>query len=348
MADRQASFARAREESQIGGNAQYTAESLIGTGSFGAVYRGTVRKTGQEVAIKRITVEKRSKNRELTILRTISHPNIVSLLDAFYSKGLREEEIRLNLVLEYLPETLERLAVHYSRKNQPFPLLYTKLYCYQLFRGLGYLHINGLCHRDIKPANILVDTRSHRVVLADLGSAKHISPEETSAAYVGARYYRAPELLFGASKYSEAVDLWSAGCVLAELLLGRPLFQGQTALEQLVEVLKVLGTPNKTQVTAMNPAQGEFRFPALPKKPWNIVLRPDTPVEAADLLDKLLLYVPGDRLTAYQVLRHAFFDELRVPTTHLPSGRELPRLFDWSEQEMEGMPVDLLRDLTPD
>lgn len=348
MAEWQASFARAREDSQDGGNPLYTAESLIGTGTFAAVYRGKVRKTGQEVAIKRITVEKSSRNRELAILRDISHPNIVSLLDAFYTKGLREEEFRLNLVLEYMPETLERFAAHYSRKNQPFPLLYAKLYIYQVFRGLGYLHFNGLCHRDIKPANILIDTKSHRAVLADLGSAKRISPEQTSAAYVGARHYRAPELLFGASKYSEAVDLWSAGCVLAELLLGRPLFPGQTALDQLVEVIKVLGTPNKAEVTAMNPTQGEFRFPALPKKPWNLVLRPETPLEAVDLLDKLLRYVPADRITAYQALRHSFFDELRVQTTHLPSGRELPRLFDWSEQEREGMPEDLLRDLTPD
>jgi glycogen synthase kinase 3 beta len=348
MAGLQTSLARAKETPSKGESALYTAESLIETGTFGAVYRGIVRETGQEVAIKRITVEKRGRNRELAILRTISHPNIVGLIDAFYTKGLREDEVRLNLVLEYLPQTLEHIATHYSRRNFPIPLLYVKLYAYQLFRGLGYLHINGICHRDIKPANLLIDTKTHRLVLTDLGSAKHISPDEPSASYIGARHYRAPELLFGATRYSEAVDLWSAGCVLAELLLGRPLFEGKTALEQLVEVIKVLGTPNKSQVTSMNPTQGEFRFPALPKKPWDIVLRPGTPAEAADLLDKLLVYVPSDRLTAYQALKHVFFDELRVKTTHLFSGRELPLLFNWNDQEVEGMPDDILRDFTPD
>lgn len=326
----------------------YTAESLLATGNFSSVYRGIVIETGEEIAIKRITIKKHTKNRELTILRSISHRNVVQLVDAFYSPALREEEVRLNLVMKLVPETLQRLLDYYRQQNHPIPLLYVKLYTYQMLRGLGYLHINGICHRDIKPANLLIDPRTHSLQLGDFSSAKHISYDESSANYVGARHYRAPELLFGARKYTETVDLWSAGCVLAEMLLGRPLFQGKTDLEQLVEVIKVLGTPSKAQVTAMNPVQGEFRFPALPKKPWPLVLRPGTPADAINLIEQLLVYVPTARLTAVQALNHDFFAELRVKSTHLPSGRELPPLFDWNEQELEVIPSDLLLGLPVD
>jgi glycogen synthase kinase 3 beta len=114
-----------------------------------------------------------------------------------------------------------------------------------MLRGLAYAHSMGICHRDIKPANLLVDPKTHQLKLADFGSAKRLVAETMNAAYITSRHYRAPELIFGATGYTQAIDIWSAGCVIAELYLGEPLFQGENGVDQLVEIIKVLGTPTR-------------------------------------------------------------------------------------------------------
>ena len=119
------------------------------------------------------------------------------------------------------------------------PILLVKLYVYQICRAIAYIHTLGVCHRDIKPQNLLVDTSTHTLKLCDFGSAKILSPGESNIAYICSRYYRAPELIFGATEYTAAIDIWSVGCVMAELLTGRPLFAGESGVDQLVEIIKV-------------------------------------------------------------------------------------------------------------
>lgn len=133
------------------------------------------------------------------------------------------------------------------------PLFLIKMYSYHMFRGLAYIHSIGICHRDIKPHNVLVDPVKHVAKLCDFGSAKKLLPDESSVAYICSRYYRAPELIFGCTQYTNAIDVWSVGCVIAEMVLGRPLFPGGSGVDQLVEIVKILGTPTKEQVVAMNP-----------------------------------------------------------------------------------------------
>ncbi len=106
----------------------------------------------------------------------------------------------------------------------------------------------GIVHRDIKPQNLLIDPLTHQLKLCDFGSAKKIIEGEQNVAYICSRYYRAPELIFGATSYTSAVDVWSAGCVVGELLIGQPLFVGESGVDQLVEIIKVLGTPTKEQI----------------------------------------------------------------------------------------------------
>ena len=110
---------------------------------------------------------------------------------------------------------------------------------------MSYIHALGIVHRDIKPQNLLVDPSAHILKLCDFGSAKKIAKGEVNVSYICSRYYRAPELIFGATDYSAAIDVWSAGCVIAELLLGQPLFPGESGVDQLVEIIKVLGTPTR-------------------------------------------------------------------------------------------------------
>lgn len=127
----------------------------------------------------------------------------------------------------------------YARSQQRMPALYVKLYVYQICRAIAYIHTLGVCHRDIKPQNLLIDSDSHVLKLCDFGSAKVLTLGESNIAYICSRYYRAPELIFGATEYTSAIDIWSVGCVMAELLTGRPLFAGESGVDQLVEIIKV-------------------------------------------------------------------------------------------------------------
>jgi len=210
---------------------------VVGNGSFGVVFQATCVESGDTVAIKKVLQDKRFKNRELQIMRVLDHPNIVRLKHCFYSTN-EKEEVYLNLVLEFVPDTVYRLSKMYSKSAQRMPDVLVKLYTYQMARALANIHSGGVCHRDIKPQNLLVDTRTHQLKLCDFGSAKILVRTEPNISYICSRYYRAPELIFGATEYTTAIDIWSLGCVMAELLLGQPLFPGESGVDQLVEIIK--------------------------------------------------------------------------------------------------------------
>lgn len=170
--------------------------------------------------------------------------------------------------MDYMPETVYRVLKHYGKMKQPVPMLLVKLYVYQNFRALAYLHALGICHRDIKPQNLLVDSNNHVLKVCDFGSAKRLVKGEVNVSYICSRYYRAPELIFGATEYNNSIDVWSVGCVMAELLLGQPLFPGESGVDQLVEIIKVLGTPTREMIHTMNPNYSEFKFPQIKAHPW--------------------------------------------------------------------------------
>lgn len=316
----------------------YTDTKVIGNGSFGVVYQARLMESGELVAIKKVLQDKRFKNRELQIMRRLDHCNIVKLKYFFYSSGEKKDEVYLNLVLEYIPETVYRVARHYSKSKQTIPISFIKLYMYQLFRSLAYIHSLGICHRDIKPQNLLLDPDTGVLKLCDFGSAKHLVKGEPNVSYICSRYYRAPELIFGATDYTTMIDVWSAGCVLAELLLGQPIFPGDSGVDQLVEIIKILGTPTKEQIREMNRNYTEFKFPQIKAHPWQKVFRARTPAEAIDLVSRLLEYTPSARITPLQACAHAFFEELREANTRLPNQRDLPPLFNFTESELRIQP----------
>ncbi|CAF2973634.1 unnamed protein product [Rotaria socialis] len=319
---------------EISEEISYTDTKVIGNGSFGVVYQAKLVHSSEQVAIKKVLQDKRFKNRELQIMRRLDHQNIVQLKYFFFSSGDKlKEEVYLNLVLEYIPETVYRVTRHYTKQKQTIPLLYVKLYMYQLFRALAYIHSFGICHRDIKPQNLLLDPETSILKLCDFGSAKQLIKGEPNVSYICSRYYRAPELIFGAIDYTCYIDVWSSGCVLAELLLGQPIFPGESGVDQLVEIIKVLGTPTREQIRQMNPNYQEFRFPQIKAHPWQKVFRNRTPPMAIDLVCRLLDYTPATRLTPLEACAHAFFDELRDPETRLPNG-VLPPLFNFSQYEI--------------
>eukprot|EP01023_Acetabularia_acetabulum_P031825 TRINITY_DN29779_c0_g1_i6.p2 TRINITY_DN29779_c0_g1~~TRINITY_DN29779_c0_g1_i6.p2 ORF type:complete len:360 (-),score=54.06 TRINITY_DN29779_c0_g1_i6:419-1498(-) len=322
----------------------YRNDKVVGNGSFGVVYQATCLETAEKVAIKKVLQDKRFKNRELQMMRILHHPNIVQLRQFFYNKDF-EENTYLHLVLELVPDTVYHVIKHYNRNHQQIPLIIIKLYIYQLARALNYIHKKGICHRDIKPQNLLVDPSMHTLKLCDFGSAKVLSRGEPNISYICSRYYRAPELIFGASEYTTAIDIWSTGCVFGELLLGQPLFPGDSSVDQLVEIIKILGTPLKEEVAAMNPQQKDYRFPQIKSHPWQRVFR-RLSSDGLDLIQGIFQYNPSKRLTAVQIMAHPFFDELRGAGGKLPDGRPLPPVGNFQSGELEGVQIDLVAKLS--
>ncbi|KAH0944106.1 hypothetical protein HID58_003743 [Brassica napus] len=252
--------------------------------------------TGETVAIKKVLQDRRYKNRELQTMRLLDHPNVVSLKHCFFSTT-DKDELYLNLALEYVPETVHHVINHYSNLNQRMPLVYAKVYTYQIFRSLSYIHrCIGVCHRDIKPQNLLVNPHTHQVKLCDFGSAKVL-----------------------------------------------PLFPGESRVDQLVEIIKVLGTPTREEIKCMNPNYTDFKFPQIKAHPWHKVFHKGMPPEAVDLVSRLLQYSPNLRFTAIDVLVHPFFDELRDP-----NGILYPPLFNFKPHELQGVPLEMVAKLVPE
>jgi len=320
-------------------HARYSAERVIGNGSFGIVYQAIVNATKKTVAIKKVLQDRRYKNRELKIMQMVKHPNVVTMMDCFFSQGSGSRDLYLNIVMEYIPETVYQTIRSHARASQCIPFPFIKCYAYQICRAVAYVHSLGICHRDIKPQNLLFHPDTHTVKLCDFGSAKILEKGLSNVAYICSRYYRAPELIFESAYYTCAIDTWSLGCVVGELFLGTPLFQGGSCVDQLVEIIKVLGAPTRTDILAMNPNYTQFSFPKVKPMLWREVFVGVTyknvpmPESALDLIKNMLLFQPDKRIDPLDALGHSFFATLRTNDARLPNGRALPPLFNFSPNE---------------
>ncbi|EPY34787.1 protein kinase [Strigomonas culicis] len=274
-------------------------------------------------------------------LATLRHPNIVQLHGFFYTRGERQRaDIYLNVVMEYVPDTLHRCCRNYYRRQLAPPPLLIKVFLYQLIRSIACLHLSSVnvCHRDIKPHNVLVNEQIGALKLCDFGSAKKLSPSEPNVAYICSRYYRAPELIFGNQHYTTAVDVWSVGCIFAEMMLGEPIFRGENSAGQLHEIVKVLGRPSREELQKLNPQRADVTLPNSKGIPWQEVFRRPQSAEAYDLLTGLLRYLPEDRTQPLEALCHPYFDELHDPSAKLPQNVALPAdLFKFLPAEIEAM-----------
>ncbi|KAL4488782.1 hypothetical protein ABPG72_016435 [Tetrahymena utriculariae] len=296
---------------------------VVGNGTFGVVYKALLNKE-QVVAVKRVFQDKRYKNREREIIERLDHQNIIKCKDFFETKGEKKDEVYLNLVMEYMNFPLSKVIRDKRKANQMMKIEDIRLYAYQMFKALSYLQSLNICHRDIKPQNILVNDKDDdkRLKICDFGSAKQLISSEANISYICSRYYRAPELIFKSQHYTNAIDIWSMGCVIAEMVLGEPLFPGENSLDQLVEIIRILGTPTRQQILMMNPSSQEFRFPQIKSYSWSKVFEKALQKvqedekqrfnQLMDLISKVLVYAPQERPSPLQALAHPFFDELRI------------------------------------
>ena len=292
----------------------------IGVGTYGTVYRARDLRSNETVALKRVILHNEKHDgfpitalREIKLLKRLAHPHCVSLLDVVVNR-----KRGVFLVFEYADNDLAALVdAMAGEKLRPFNEAEVKQLLLQLLDAISFLHANWIVHRDVKMSNLLYDNRGV-LKLCDFGLAReYASPLAPMTPKVVTLWYRAPELLLGATEYGPAVDVWSTGCVFGELLLRRPLAAGSTALEQLRALCDVLGTPSEriwpgfgalphTSKLSFDPVR--YRYNRLPE-----VFPLISPQHGIGLMNELLTFDPMQRCTAASALSHPYFSENPVP-----------------------------------
>lgn len=282
---------------------RYTTLKQLGDGTYGSVVMGKSNESGELVAIKRMKRKFYSWDecmnlREVKSLKKLNHANVVKL------KEVIRENDQLYFVFEYMKENLYQLM---KDRRKLFPESVIRNISFQILQGLSYIHKNGFFHRDMKPENLLC-MGPELVKIADFGLAREIRAKPPYTDYVSTRWYRAPEVLLRSSTYSSPIDLWAVGCIMAELYTLRPLFPGNSEVDEIFKICQVLGTVKKPDwpegyhlASAMN-----FRFPQC--VPTHLkTLIPNASSEAITLMKDMLQWDPKRRPTAVQALRYPYF-----------------------------------------
>ncbi|XP_031208439.1 cyclin-dependent kinase 3 [Mastomys coucha] len=276
----------------------------IGEGTYGVVYKARNRVTGQLVALKKIRLDLETEGvpstaiREISLLKELKHPNIIKLLDVIH------REKNLYMVFEFLTQDL-RKYMDSSPSELPLPVV--KSYLSQVLQGVSFCHSHRVIHRDLKPQNLLINEFG-TIKLADFGLARAFGiPLRTYTHEVVTLWYRAPEILLGTKFYSTAVDVWSVGCIFAEMVTGKALFPGDSEIDQLFRIFHTLGTPSEATwpgVSQLPDYQGSF--PKWNRKGLEEIV-PSLGPEGQELLLQLLRYDPSQRISAKTALTHPYF-----------------------------------------
>jgi len=283
---------------------KYVKVDKLGEGTYGIVYKAKNKETGEIVALKRIRLDSEDEGvpctaiREISLLKELKHPNIVRLYDVIHT------EKKLTLVFEHLDQDLKKYLDELGGVISKSTI---KSFLQQLLRGISFCHEYRVLHRDLKPQNLLIN-RKGELKLADFGLARAFGiPVRSYSHEVVTLWYRAPDVLMGSRKYSTPIDIWSAGCIFAEMATGRPLFPGTSTPDQLLRIFKILGTPTeKNWSTIAEMPEYKNDFPLYSAQKLNSVVS-GLDTEGYDLLDKMLQYDPNRRITASLALTHPYF-----------------------------------------
>ncbi|KAJ3232500.1 Cyclin-dependent kinase 20 [Chytriomyces hyalinus] len=317
---------------------RYKIMTKIGEGAHGIVLKAKCVETGTTVALKKVPLRRIEDGipttilREIKALQTIEHRNVVKLLEFFPSGA------GFVLVFEFM---LSDLAEVLRNACRPLTAAQVKAYMVMVLQGVAYCHQLNIMHRDLKPANLLISPTGI-LKLADFGLARVHNISENGRPYshqVATRWYRSPELLYGARKYDFGVDLWAIGCIFGELLNHSPLFPGQNDIDQLYCVLSILGTPSSEQWPEMDtlPDYNKIQFPHHASVPFEKIC-PDASPNAIALLKRFLVYPSDKRIHASEALLDPYFFSKPLPAHHL----ELPIPKCQSREQFDtDAPVDL-------
>lgn len=289
---------------------RYQKMEKIGEGTYGIVYKARDRVTSEIIALKKIRLEAEDEGipstaiREISLLKELQHPNIVRLYDVVHT------EHKLTLVFEFLDQDLKKY-LDVCDSGLDIPIL--KSFLYQLLTGVAYCHHHRVLHRDLKPPNLLIN-REGQLKLADFGLARAFGiPVRSYTHEVVTLWYRAPDILMASRKYSTPVDIWSVGCIFAEMANGRPLFAGTSESDQLDKIFRLLGSPSLNDYPGIVdlPEYSPDLLPRYPQPRNGIqTLVPTLDSSGVDLLSRMLQYDPAKRITAQKALEHPFFYDL--------------------------------------
>ncbi|KAK9858928.1 hypothetical protein MYU51_015763 [Penicillium brevicompactum] len=309
-------------------NEQYNVTKELGQGAYGIVCAATNIQTGEGVAVKKVTnvfSKKILAKRALREIKLLQHFRAAQITCLYDMDIPRPDNFNETYLYEELMEC-DLAAI--IRSGQPLTDAHFQSFIYQILCGLKYIHSANVLHRDLKPGNLLVNADCE-LKICDFGLARgfSIDPEENAGymtEYVATRWYRAPEIMLSFQSYTKAIDVWSVGCILAELLGGRPFFKGRDYVDQLNQILHFLGTPNEETLARIgSPRAQEYvrNLPFMPKVPFK-TLFPQANPDALDLLDRMLAFDPSSRISVEEALEHPYLhiwhdasDEPNCPTT---------------------------------
>ncbi|XP_051729094.1 mitogen-activated protein kinase 15 [Ctenopharyngodon idella] len=299
---------------------KYEIKRRLGKGAYGIVWKAVDRKTGEIVAVKKIFDAFRNRTdaqrtfREIMLLQEFGdHPNIIKLLNVIRAQNDKD----IYLVFEFMDTDLHAVI----KKGSLLKDVHKRYVMYQLLKATKYLHSGNVIHRDQKPSNILLDSDCF-VKLCDFGLARSLyqiqedAVNPTLTEYVATRWYRAPEILLGSTRYTKGVDMWSIGCILGEMLLGKPLFPGTSTINQIEKIMSVIPPPSTEDVLAIRSEYGASviqRMLLRPQVPLDEILPASVPPDALDLVQRLLVFNPDKRLSAEAALQHPYVSKFHNP-----------------------------------
>ncbi|KAL5344518.1 negative regulator of the PHO system [Pseudogymnoascus australis] len=293
----------------------------LGEGTYATVFKGRNRQTGELVALKEIHLDSEEGTpstaiREISLMKELKHPNILSLHDVIHT------ESKLMLVFEYMDTDLKRYMDTTGDRGALNPAT-IKSFMHQLLKGIDFCHTNRVLHRDLKPQNLLINAKG-QLKLGDFGLARAFGiPVNTFSNEVVTLWYRAPDVLLGSRTYNTSIDIWSAGCIMAEMYTGRPLFPGTTNEDQLVRIFRIMGTPSErswpgiSQFSEYKPNLQVFNTQDLR------AILPQIDPSGIDLLQRMLQLRPELRVSAHDALQHPWFADLNQPRQ--PAGQPAGR-----------------------
>ncbi|UJR14030.1 hypothetical protein I4U23_001029 [Adineta vaga] len=292
---------------------RYTDLKYIGEGAYGMVVSAYDKQTCKRIAIKKVSPFEHQcfcqrTLREIKILARFKHENIIRMLDIIHT-NVFEKMKDLYIVQQLMDCDLYKIIKY--QKLSPEHVCY---FLYQILRGLKYIHSANVLHRDLKPSNILLNTKCD-LKICDFGLARIADPSfdhhGVLTEYVATRWYRAPEIMLNARGYNKSIDLWSVGCILAEMLDGKPIFPGKHYIDQLNLILNVVGSPDEHDLATIGNEKARNYIACLKprtKQPFTRLF-PNTDKNALDLLERLLTFNPNERIDVNDALAHPYLEQ---------------------------------------